>query len=265
MYDTTRRTFLALTSAAILAPSVVVAAPASKRIPGPWDQFGGQAAIDNSIWADLLAQHWRMGADGVARFDYANVSVPVLRNYIDVLEATDPTRLTPDAAFAFWVNAYNAVTVWLVAGAMPVDTIRKVNGGLFNTGPWADKVVTIAGARLSLDDIEHGILRPVWQDARVHYAVNCASIGCPNLMGRPWEAATLGPDLDAGARAFATHPRGASVEDGRLVVSSIYEWFKEDFGNTDAGVISHLRQYGAAIPETITRIADDRYDWSLNI
>lgn len=265
MITPTRRTFLALTSAAVLAPSFAWAAPASKRIVGPWDQFGTSSGIDNSAWAGILSRHWSMGSDGVSRFDYANASVPALRGYIDTLEATDPTTLTSDAAFAFWVNAYNAITVWLVAGAMPVDSIRKVRGGLFGSGPWGDKVVTIAGQRLSLDDIEHGILRPMWNDNRVHYAVNCASIGCPNLMGRPWEAATLGADLDAGAQAYATHPRGAQVSGGNLVVSSIYEWFQEDFGGNDAGVITHLRQHGASIPDGVSRVSDDRYDWSLNI
>jgi hypothetical protein len=122
---------------------------------------------------------------------------------------------------------------------------------------------------MSLDDIEHGTMRPTFRDPRVHYAVNCASIGCPNLRPRAFTAARLEAELDDAARAFVNHPRGVSVlADGRLRVSSIYHWFREDFGGDDAGVIAHLRRHAA--PPLATRlasamaIAGHDYDWTLN-
>jgi hypothetical protein len=129
--------------------------------------------------------------------------------------------------------------------------------------------VSVEGRQLSLDDIEHGIMRPTFADPRVHYAVNCAAIGCPNLAPRAWRAETLDRDLDGAARAFINHPRGVMGRpDGSLRVSSIYKWFKEDFGGTDAGIIAHLRRYaGPVLLAKLTadaRIFDDHYDWALN-
>jgi hypothetical protein len=121
---------------------------------------------------------------------------------------------------------------------------------------------------VSLDDIEHRILRPIWKDPRLHYALNCASIGCPNLQVRAFNAANGESLLEKGARDFINHRRGASVKDGRLRVSSIYTWFKEDFGGNDAGVIRHLSAFAKPGLKTslkgIRVIDDDDYDWSLN-
>ena len=121
---------------------------------------------------------------------------------------------------------------------------------------------------MSLDDIEHETMRPTFRDPRVHYSVNCASIGCPNLWPRAWVAATLDADLDQAARAFVNHPRGVSaLPDGRLRVSSIYKWFSDDFGG-EAGVVQHLRRYAAPplawLLPARTTIAEDVYDWSIN-
>ena len=147
-------------------------------------------------------------------------------------------------------------------------TPKAISPGLFADGPWGAKLITVEGEQVSLDDIEHRILRPIWRDPRVHYAVNCASLGCPDLHARAWIAEGLDASLDAAARTYVNHPRGARVEDGRLIVSSIYDWFEEDFGGSDAGVIAHLKTF-AAPPlaqalSSITRVSDDRYDWRLN-
>ena len=169
---------------------------------------------------------------------------------------------------AWWINLYNAKTIDLILSEYPVDTIREVMGGLFNTGPWDEKVLRVNGAELSLNGVEHGILRPIWGDNRIHYAVNCASIGCPNLKRTPWAAASLEADLDAAARAYVNHPRGASVKNGRLTVSKIYDWYQEDFGGSEEGVIAHLKEHAAAplagLIQTIGGIDDSIYDWSLN-
>jgi Protein of unknown function, DUF547. len=123
------------------------------------------------------------------------------------------------------------------------------------------------GEDLSLDDMEHRILRPIWRDPRVHYVVNCASIGCANIQGHAWQAKTLYGDLNTAASDYINHPRGANVEDGELQVSTIYSWFEEDF-DVDGGVIPHLQQYGneALLRRLagITRVSDYAYDWTLN-
>ena len=121
---------------------------------------------------------------------------------------------------------------------------------------------------LSLNDIVHRILPPIWRDPRTHYALNCASIGCPNLQPRAWDASTLETQLEAAAKAFVNHPRGVRVAGDKLWVSSIYVWFKSDFGGSDAGVIAHLKRYAepalAAKLALVKKINDDGYDWALN-
>jgi hypothetical protein len=186
------------------------------------------------------------------------------------LTQTAVSRLNRNEQKAFWINLYNALTVKVILDHYPVKSIRDIDisPGLFSDGPWGKKLVSVEGEDISLDDIEHRILRPVWKDPRVHYGVNCASHGCPNLQPEAFTAENSDELLDKGAREFVNSPRGARIENGKLTVSSIYVWFKPDFGGTDAGVIDHLKKY--AQPglrtqlEKIDRISDNQYDWTLN-
>lgn len=257
-----RRMMMLTLGAAALTPTIVSA------VDGPWSDFGQGTAPDIGDYATILQNGVRMGSDGVARFDYSGAEARALRDTVATLARVDPTGLTRDAAFAHWANLYNALTLSVVVDVMPVASIRDIGGSLFSPGPWKDKRVEVLGTPLSLDDIEHGILRPTFGDPRVHYAVNCASLGCPNLRAQPWRAASLEADLNAAARAYVNHPRGAQMTDRGLATSSIYKWFREDFGYSAAGVVAHLRQYAeddlATALSDIRSIADDRYDWSLN-
>lgn len=228
----------------------------------------------------LLARYVSLPPDGVARVDYARwkangADLAALDAWILDAATRRPSAMARNEAYAFWANLYNALTLKVVLDRYPVASIKDIRStgvGLDPRqffGPWRTRLVTIEGQRMSLDDIEHGTMRPTFRDARVHYAVNCASIGCPNILPRAWRAETLESELDAAARAFVNHPRAAAVlPDGRLRVSSIYKWFREDFGGDDAGVIAHLRRY-AAPPlanalQNVTLLGEDSYDWSLN-
>ena len=128
--------------------------------------------------------------------------------------------------------------------------------------------VTVEGEDLSLDDIEHDIMRPAFEAAMVHYAVNCASIGCPNLKPTAWRAEGLDEELETAARNYVNHPRGVTVTPDGLVVSRIYRWFRVDFGGSEAGVIDHLLRFAgpdlAAQIEANPDIAGHAYDWALN-
>ena len=265
-----RTALIGLATAATFAASPALAAPSSSLIDPHWQTMGATASMDHSAWGSFLSQYVRRGANGVNLVNYGGVSgadKQALKSYIATLEAAQPTTLSRDAAMAYWINLYNAKTVDLILDNYPVQSITKI-GGLFSFGPWDEKVVTVDGRSLSLNDIEHGILRPIWNDPRIHYAVNCASIGCPDLATQPFTAGNLAGMLDAAARDYVNHPRGAEVQGGRLVVSSIFEWYKVDFGNSDAGVIAHLRQYAneplASALGSVSSISDDRYDWNLN-
>jgi len=238
------------------------------------------ASADEAAYDALLARYVSASTDGVNRVDYARWAASqsdrrALDAYVAELEAQPPSAFARDRAFAYWVNLYNAVTLQVILERYPVRSIRDIRSegtgldprGLI--GPWRTRRVTVEGRRLSLDDIENAILRPTYNDPRVHYAINCASIGCPNLMSRAWRAETLSADLDAAARAYINHPRGVTVAaNGDVRVSSIYRWFREDFGTSDANVIAHLRRYAsperAAGLQSADRIAGHSYDWALN-
>ena len=225
-------------------------------------------------WEQILSQYVIASDDGVNRFDYAALQSnaedrETLSHYIDHLSGTQLSSLSADEKFARLANLYNALTIRLLVEYYPVKSIRDIRYGLFSTGPWKKNIIKLDGKEVSLDDIEHGMLREQFTDPRVHYAVNCASIGCPNLQPKAWAAETLDADLTKAARAYINHPRGVTVlEDGRLQVSRIYAWFKEDFGGNEKGVIAHILKYAddelAAKLRNNPDISDYAYDWSLN-
>ncbi len=229
-------------------------------------------SISHEIWAHLLTNHTDMSADGLTRFDYAALkaspkNMTLLGNYINTLAAQTPSAMSRNEAMAYWANLYNALTVQVVTENYPVASIRKIKSG-YRAGPWKRKLVTVEGNELSLDNIEHDIMRPTFKTPLVHYMVNCASIGCPNLKATPWQAATLEADQEAAARAYINSPRGARFDKGRLRASSIYRWFSKDFGGGEAGVLAHLKLYAnedlRARLNTKQKIDKYDYDWGVN-
>jgi Protein of unknown function, DUF547 len=228
----------------------------------------------------VLLRHVQVGTDGLNRVTYKALAEnladrALLNSYITAQASRTPSKFEKNEAFAYWANLYNAITLKVVVDNYPVSSIKDIKSkgvwldpGAY-LGPWKEKRVTVEGRELSLDAIEHKILRPTFKDPRVHYSVNCASIGCPNLMTKAWRAATLDADLDSAARAFINSPRGTMVtSDGDLKVSSIYKWFQVDFGDTDAGVLAHFKKYAAptlaaALTKT-DKISGDDYNWALN-
>ena len=258
----------------LLLPVAASAAPQAKL----WERWtahdpASTLEVDHSAWDRFLETYVVSSDDGVNRVNYAGVGAAdrdALELYFSMLSGTEVGKLNRDGQRAFWINLYNLLTVRVILDHYPVKSIRDIDisPGFFADGPWGKPLVTIEGEDLTLDDIEHRILRPIWQDPRLHYAVNCASIGCPNLRRWAFTAANTVTLLEQASQAYVNHPRGARVEDGKLIVSSIYEWFKADFGGTDQGVIDHLIRFAEPALRTrlegITGIDDDAYDWSLN-
>jgi Protein of unknown function, DUF547 len=265
----------------LAASLALLALGGAARAETPQDLFataaaGSRQTVDHSAWDRLLKTYVKPGPDGINRVDYASFKrsgQQDLKAYIRALEAVDPATLDRPEQFALLANLYNATTVDIVLDHYPVKSIKDISlgGGLlgvFASGPWKAKVLQMKGVALSLDDIEHGILRPIFKDRRVHYAVNCASIGCPNLRAEAFTGAKLEAQLDAAARAYINSKRGADPRPDGLVVSSLYDWYQKDFGGSEAGVIAHLKRYAepglAHKLAGTTSIADYAYDWSLN-
>jgi hypothetical protein len=234
----------------------------------------GSAMADDTArhqaWDELLGTYVTVSDDGVNRFDYGGLKdnaedVAKLNSYLESFAALDIETLDENEQFAAYSNIYNALTIQHIVERYPTKSIRSG----YLVGPWKRVFTVINGERLSLDAIEHDILREDWDDPRVHYAVNCAAISCPNLQPTAWFGETLDADLDRAARDYVNDPRGVTIRrNGTLQVSTIYKWFREDFGGSNEGVIDHLLEYAepdlAAQIEAKRRITKHEYDWALN-
>ena len=243
-----------------------------------WNKYdsANTATIDHGAWQEVLDAYLITDdPSGVHLFDYRALQANTadrqrLNGYLDYLQELDPRQYARDVQMAYWINLYNAVTVRVVVDAYPVESILQIHKGEApDTGPWKEVHATVAGNPLTLDNIEHDILRPVWQDNRIHYAVNCAAMGCPNLASEAFSADNLERLLDQGAKEFVNHLRGVELLDEAFgVTSSIFFWYIEDFGNSESGILEHLRRYAegdlAEQLEDFDGSLDHEYDWSLN-
>lgn len=231
------------------------------------------AVIDHGIWDRLLIKLVVPGKDRLTLFRYGaanQMDRQNLNGYVAALTALPISTYNRAEQKAYWINLYNALTVKVVLDHYPVKSIRDIDisPGFFSDGPWGKKLVTIEGEAISLNDIEHRILRPIWRDNRIHYAVNCASIGCPNLYPMAFRATSMDAMLEDAARAYINSPRGVAVSHGAITVSKIYDWFIADFGDEEKSVLAHLTTYAAPGLRkdllTIGKIDDVAYDWRLN-
>jgi hypothetical protein len=191
-----------------------------------------------------------------------------LQNYVDALAAEDLFSFDRDEQIAAWINLYNAVTVDLILDHYPVGSIKDLDS------PWGTARVTVAGRELSLDDIEHRILRVDFDEPRIHFALNCASVSCPPLDSRAYRAEDLDEHLDAVTLRALSDDDWLDVSgcpgaygSGEIRVSKIFDWFADDFGGEE-GIRAFLTAFR---PDLRFRLANTGcsleamdYDWSLN-
>ena len=211
--------FLALVASIMLLPgslqffdtsnSVLIAAPKADL----WDKWtahnpDSDESLDHQIWENFLAENLISDhPSGVNRVRYSEVTTvgkKSLDNYLSYLQGIKISSHNRKVQKAYWINFYNALTVKVILDHYPVKSIRDIDisSGWFDDGPWDAKIITIEGELISLNDIEHRILRPLWGDNRVHYALNCASIGCPDLNMRAYYPETLDTTLDENAYKY---------------------------------------------------------------
>ena len=226
--------------------------------------------VSHQAWQQILDTYLDTEHDsGVNRFDYAAVTKAdrqLLNGYLDALQEIDPRLLSRDEQLAYWINFYNSLTVQVVLEEYPVESIRHIRFLSSPFGPWDKNLVKVNNQNLSLNDIEHEILRPIWKDPRIHFAVNCASIGCPNLIGEAFNAANSDELMEAAASDFINHSRGVEISgDSRVLLSSIFEWYGDDFGDNESEIMIYVRRY-RHISDEIDDITsfEYQYDWALN-
>lgn len=231
-------------------------------------------AIDHGPWNVILKKYLILDHPSqINRFRYADVTSSdreKLENYILFLQKIKVTSLNVWEQKAYWVNLYNALTVQVVLDHYPVKSINDIDisPGFFSSGPWDAKLLVIEGEKVSLNDIDHRILRPIFKDNRLHYALNCASLGCPNLQPEAFTPVNMKRLLEKGATEYINSSRGAMMVGRKLQVSSIYKWFQADFGGNEQGVLQHLRQYAKGTLAETLKTYNGRlrfeYDWGLN-
>jgi len=268
------RLTLLLTIGLVLAPISVQA----QGNTGPL-QEASVAESPHAAWTSILRKYVSApDTDGLTHFDYAGLKANTadsakLKGYIQSLQAANIDTFTQDEAIAYYANFYNALTIDLILQNYPLNSIRKAkiyNGDKVRgfIGPWKKVKTRINGRSVSLDDIEHKILRVKYSSPYVHYMVNCASVGCPNLLDKAWEADSYEALRKEAASAYINSPRGVVMTPKGLKVSSIYKWFKDDFGGSRERVLAHIRDYAdedlAAAIDGGAKIVDYDYNWSLN-
>ena len=239
-----------------------------------WEQSDpkNRQQIDHGVWNRFLSKYVVANhPSGIYRVRYDEVPPRdrrALREYLDRLIGLDVRIFNRAEQRAYWINLYNATVVDMVLDHPNAPNVLKIDVGFFRKGPWRVKRMTIASKWMSLDDIEHRILRPGWHDPRIHYVLNMASLGSPNLLPEAFTAENSERLLDAAARAYVNHPRGVTVTAGRLTVSSLYVWYPDDFGGSEQGILDHLRRYATNTLKSqlasARHITYHTYDWSLN-
>lgn len=249
-----------------------LAAPAANLWPY-WDHSdeGNANAVDHSSWQALLHTYLVTTDDDRTLFRYAAVTArdrKRLDRYISRLAGIEPRALARAEQLPYWINLYNALTVRVVLDHPNEDSIRDMGGGWFGSGPWNNALLTIAGQAVTLNDIEHRILRPIWKDRRIHFAVNCASVSCPNLASEAYTRENTQRLLQAGEANYLHHPRGLRFDsEGQLHLSSIFDWYQSDFGGSREALLDYLSGRRPDLAERLSRyrgaIRYD-YDWSLN-
>jgi hypothetical protein len=213
------------------------------------------------------------------RVDYrdlvsARADLDAVASAFNARGTTSLSRWSRPEQMAFWINAYNLFTLRAIVEHYPIrgrwfstaprNSIRQIDG------VWTALMWHAAGRTLTLDQIEHEILRPVFKDPRVHFAINCASVGCPPLAREPYVAARLDAQLDDAARRYLASPQGLRIAGNRLKVSSIFKWYGGDFGTpSDRAVLDFVARFGPPAAAALATSGRARlefldYDWSLN-
>lgn len=216
-----------------------------------------------NLYEELLRDHVRLVDGGeipYAGVDYDGWSEDQRhQSALDLLlNANPPAGASENKQKAFWINAYNFLTIDLIVREGERESIRDL-GGLFSS-PWTKFSWEIAGREYTLDFIEHDILRPLG-DPRIHFAINCASVSCPDLRGEAYQAEDLNVQLDDQVKQTLANPgKGLWREGDRVYVSKIFDWFDEDFNGGD--VQGWLRENADISDQFSVRYL--KYDWALN-
>lgn len=226
--------------------------------------FTASAQVSHDLWDGLLKKH--VDAEGFVDYKGFIKDSVVLNKYLAVLSSIHPKdSWSREAQMAYWINAYNAFTVKLIVDNYPLGSIKDIKNGLpFVNTVWDIKFIKIQEKVYDLNNIEHGILRKQFRDARIHAAVNCASYSCPKLWGEAFVASRLNQQLDTAMRAFVNDPLRNRVTAGKAELSQIFSWYSGDFNEAAGSVRAYVNKYAKVKLDPGGKISYIDYNWELN-
>ncbi|UQD57342.1 DUF547 domain-containing protein [Flavobacterium sp. K5-23] len=211
--------------------------------------------IDHKQWDDLLRKN--VSAKGNVNYKGFKKEAKQLQSYLDELANKTPEKSwSKNAVLAYWINAYNAFTVKLIIDNYPVKSIKDIND------PWGKKFFTLGGKKYSLEQIEHEILRKM-DEPRIHFAINCASFSCPNLLNEAYTEAKIEKQLESVSKSFVNDKTKNTISADRIEISEIFNWFSGDF-KTKGTLIDFLNQYSSTKINKKATVKFKSYNWNLN-
>ncbi|MFK8111011.1 MAG: DUF547 domain-containing protein [Rubripirellula sp.] len=229
--------------------------------------------IDHTPWSQLLSKY--VDSDGKVNYQLwksTAADVLALEQYLQHLsDASAAVSATRASKLSFWINAYNAVTVRGILREFPTSSIRNHTAKIWGYNIWQDLQLHVGGKPYSLEQIEHQVLRKM-SEPRIHFAIVCASLGCPRLLNAAYLPATLNEQLETNSRDFFSRPQNFrhDIAGKRFYLSSILDWFATDFGNGQKAQLAKIAKWlptqsasDAAKKGAIT-VSHLGYDWSLN-
>ncbi len=223
--------------------------------------FSAHSQVAHAKWDALLKTH--VSKSGTVNYKGFKTDQAKLTAYLLDLESNVPSAAwSKNETMAYWINAYNAYTVQLMVKNYPLKSIMdlKYNG----KSAWDYKWIKIGTETLSLNDIEHVKLRKKYKDARIHFAVNCASFSCPVLLNSAYIATKLEAQLEAQAILFINDPKRNQISASSAKVSQLFEWYQDDFTTGGKTVIDYLNKYSKTKIKAGTNIGYMNYNWNLN-
>ncbi len=212
------------------------------------------ANADHRPFHKLLQQY--VNANGDVNYKGIKSDIATLNAYVESLSQSKPSTMSQSEQLAFWINAYNAFTLKLIADNYPVKSITNLEGGK----PWDKKWIKLNGQTLSLNQIEHEIIRPAFKEPRIHFAVNCAASSCPPILNQAFSPGNLNTNLHNSTKDFINNPAYNKIAKDKIQVSKIFEWYADDFGN----LIEFLNKYSAVKIDPNASVEFLEYDWALN-
>jgi len=220
--------------------------------------------ISHEIWTELLQKH--VFTNGKVNYKGFQADKARFDEYLTLLNTHHPNdkNWSKNQQLAYWINAYNAYTVELILKNYPIESIKKIKKGLpFINSVWDIEFIKIEGNTYDLNHIEHEILRKEFDEPRIHFAIVCASISCPNLLNEAFTAAKIDAQLTTQARAFLNDHSKNQVFIDNAKLSKIFSWFKGDF-TKNTTLIEYINQYSDVKTSSDAKVTYLDYDWGLN-